>query len=132
MKTILVFVGSSLFASLLNLAAPGTADMPVNGSNNLFEKEVQAAPVEEPLLLNVHIKRRPPVTILPGAVVSLTEPNETTPVYSGTTDSNGNVSFDDVTPGTYTYKVTASGCKTLETVLVLTEDTNRNDTLTIE
>ncbi len=130
MKTILVFIGSSLFASLLNLAAPGTAEMPVNGSNNLLENTA-AVPVEEPILLSVHVKRRPPVTNLPGAVVTLTEPNETTPLYSGTADSNGDVTFDEVIPGTYHYKITASGCKTLDTVLVLSVNTERSDTLTI-
>lgn len=131
MKTVLVFICSSLFASLLNVAAPGEAEMPVNASNNLLEKAAPAKAVDDPLLLNVHVKRRPPVTILPGAVVTLTEPNETTPLYSGTTDSNGDVTFDEVIPGTYNYKITASGCKTLDAVLVLSGNTERSDTLTI-
>lgn len=130
MKTIFVFICTSLFASLLNVAATGEAEMPVTGSNNLLENTA-AVPVEEPILLSVHVKRRPPVTILPGAVVTLTEPNETTPLYSGTTNSYGDVTFDEVIPGTYHYKITASGCKTLDTVLVLSVNTERSDTLTI-
>lgn len=131
MKTVLVFICTSLFASMLNVAAPGAAEMPVTGSNNLVEKAAEAVPVDDPLLLNVHVKRRPPVSILPGAVVTLTEPNETTPLYTGTADSNGDVTFDEVIPGTYHYKITAAGCKTLDTVLVLSVNTERSDTLTI-
>lgn len=127
MKT-LVFVITSLCTYFIN-QAPQLS----NPENVVFTVSENLLPADEreddePVILNCHLKR-PNGTPCPGASVSLTVPGESVPAHSGTTDSNGSVHFDEVLPGNYRYKVIASGYQNIETIISLTANTTRTDTL---
>lgn len=127
MKTF-VFLVSSLCAYFTNPA--GT--MPAAETNMLevASQLVNAGDREDDEYVNLfaHIKR-PNGLPYQGASVTLTAFGQSTPAFSGTSDSNGDVTFDGVPAGSYRYKVTASGYQDIEKELTLTTNTSRTDTL---
>lgn len=128
MKT-LVFVITSLCTYFIN-QAPQLS----NPENSVFTVSENFVPADEreddePVILNCHLKR-PNGTPCQGASVELYVTGEATPVHSGTTNSDGTVTFPSVVPRNYRYKVSATGYQEIDkTITVLTVNTTLTDTL---
>ena len=83
---------------------------------------------DEPIVMRSHVRNSGGFPIS-GATVSLKLVGTDEPQYSGTTDSNGDYTFDEVVQGNYHYKITASGYYTKNVSLGLHVNTERTDTL---
>ncbi|MEO5644260.1 MAG: carboxypeptidase-like regulatory domain-containing protein [Bacteroidia bacterium] len=83
---------------------------------------------DDPIIMHTHVKDSDGYPVS-GATVSLKPVGASVPLYSGTTDSNGDFTFDEVIQGSYQYKTTATGYITKNVGLNLTVNTSRTDTL---
>ena len=99
-----------------------------SGNLNSAGKFLHSFCDDEPIVMRSHVRTSGGLAIS-SASLTLTPSGTSTPKYSGTTDSNGNYTFDAVTQGDYQYQITASGYYTKTVSLGLHADTDRTDTL---
>jgi hypothetical protein len=81
-----------------------------------------------PIVMHSHVKTMAG-TPISGASVALKLDGTSTPQYTGTTDSNGDYTFDSVAQGSYHYKVGATGYYDKIVALSLHVNTDRTDSL---